>query len=120
MHHGWVSLALCAGMLFGLTGCHSARRSAAMNAGPSPAVALQHNGPSPIRRIRQVGGSAEETRPVELGRYEDAAHAGGNWSRLLERFGNRQKPVSLPRTDVETDDVFAEEVVHETRVSDDF
>lgn len=95
-----------------------------MNSGSSPAVGLQYESPPPappVQGIRHASASQEGTRPVELGRYEDPARNGSSWSRLLDRFGgSRPRPVSLPRTDIETDDVFAQQIVHETQVSDDF
>ena len=119
MKFGWISPALIAGLLLGSAGCQSARHSASTNNGLAPAVALEHDGSSPA--IRQTAASAEP-RPAPLGVYEDPARNGGSsWSRLMERFsGTREKPVSLPRTDLEVDDVFAEPAEHEADVSADF
>lgn len=119
MNHGWVSLALSAGLLLGSLGCQSARHSAATANGLAPAVALQHDGSRPS--IRQTG-ATDETRPTPLRVYEDPARNGGSsWSRLMQRFSSsREKPVSLPRTDLEVDDVFAEPVTHDAEVSADF
>lgn len=119
MKYGWVSPALIAGLLLGSAGCQSARHSASANDGLAPAVALEHDGSSPP--IQQTAAS-DDPRPTPLGVYEDPTRNGGNgWSRLMERFsGAREKPVSLPRTDLEIDDVFAEPVEHEAEVSADF
>lgn len=119
MKYGWISTALMAGLLLGGAGCQSARHSAAANNGLAPAVALEREGSSPT--IRQTAGT-DDPRPAPLGVYEDPARNSGNsWSRLMERFsGARERPVSLPRTDLEVDDVFAEPVEHEAQVSADF
>jgi hypothetical protein len=119
MNQGRVSLSICACLLVAAAGC----QSASMKAGSSPALGLEYGSPTtgaPIQGIRQAGATADETRPVELSRYEEPAQS-SSWSRLLDRFAtSRPRPVSLPRTDIEPDDVFAEQVVHETEVSDDF
>lgn len=118
MKHSWVSPALIAGLLVGSLGCQSARHSASIKNGLAPAVALQHDGSSPS--IRQTA-ATDAPRPEPLGVYEDPARNSGSWSRLMERFsGTREKPVALPRTDLEVDDVFAEPVEHEAQVSADF